>query len=77
VGSELDVEQSLDVLCKTEMNGREISNAINTARTLAESNGSKLKLEYLETIVQVWQEFEGSLKALQVGEGGVVLKAGT
>jgi hypothetical protein len=47
------------------MNGREISNSITTARTLAESEGSKLKLEYLQTIIQVWAEFEDSLKVIQ------------
>ena len=47
------------------MNGREISNSITTARTLAESEGSKLKLEYLQTIIQVWAEFENSLKLIQ------------
>jgi hypothetical protein len=49
----------------TEMNGREISNSITTARTLAESEGSKLKLEYLQTIIQVWAEFENNLKVIQ------------
>lgn len=71
--SELDVEPALDILCKTEMNGREISNAINTARTLAKSESSKLNLEYLETIVQVWEEFESNLKP-QDAEGARVAK---
>lgn len=61
--SELDLEEALQVLTKTKMNGREISNAINTARTLAKSEGSRLNLEYLGTIVQVWDDFEKSLKA--------------
>ena len=62
---DLDVDEALDAVEETEMNGREISNSINTARTLAKSEGSKLKLEYLETIVQVWREFENSLRKLQ------------
>ncbi len=70
----LDMDSALDILCQTEMNGREISNAINTARTLAQSEGHVLSLEYLETIVRVWEEFERSLRALVVppesaGEG--------
>lgn len=62
---DLDVGEALDAVEDTEMNGREISNAITTAKTLAKSEGSKLKLEYLQTIVQVWTEFEVSLLKLQ------------
>jgi len=65
---DVDLEQALDVLCVTEMNGREISNAINTAKTLAKSEGERLNLEYLSTIVMVWEEFERSLKSIQDSE---------
>jgi len=48
------------------MNGREISNAVNTARTLATAeNGGKIKLEHLDTVAQVWQEFQTSLGAIE------------
>jgi hypothetical protein len=70
---DIDVEEALDVLSETEMNGREISNAINTARTLAKSEGGKLSLEYLSTIVTVWEEFERSLKSIQAAEAGPVV----
>ncbi len=62
---EMDLEEALNSVQETEMNGREISNSITTARTLAKSEGSKLKLEYLQTIVQVWAEFEENFKLLQ------------
>lgn len=62
---DLDVEKALDAVQDTRMNGREISNSITTAKTLAKSEGSKLKLEYLQTIVQIWSEFEESLSRLQ------------
>jgi hypothetical protein len=62
---EMEIEEALNSIGSTKMNGREISNSINTARTLAKSEGSKLKLEYLETIIQVWTEFEESLAAAQ------------
>ena len=62
---DLDVEEALDFLEGTRMNGREISNSIGTARTLAESEGSTLTLEYLQTIVQVWTDFEESLQRVQ------------
>lgn len=62
---DFNVEKALDAVQDTKMNGREISNSITTAKTLAKSEGSKLKLEYLQTIVQVWSEFEQSLSQLQ------------
>ncbi|XMA16702.1 hypothetical protein WAI453_009493 [Rhynchosporium graminicola] len=62
---DLNLEEALVAVEGVEMNGREISNAITTAKTLAKSEGSKLKLEYLQTIVQVWSEFESSLLKLQ------------
>jgi AAA+ superfamily predicted ATPase len=62
---DMDIQAALEAVQDTEMNGREISNSITTARTLAKSEGSKLKLEYLQTIVQVWSQFEESLKSLQ------------
>ncbi|KAL2060901.1 hypothetical protein VTL71DRAFT_8953 [Oculimacula yallundae] len=65
---DLDLEEALATVEDTEMNGREISNAITTAKTLAKSEGSKLKLEYLQTIIQVWFEFETSLLKLQKGD---------
>ncbi|KUJ16761.1 P-loop containing nucleoside triphosphate hydrolase protein [Mollisia scopiformis] len=71
---DLDLEKALDAVEGTEMNGREISNSITTAKTLAKSEGSKLKLEYLQTIVQVWSEFEESLSKMSVLEGSWVEK---
>ena len=55
---DLDVNEALDEVEEAEMNGREISNSIHTARTLAESEGGKLGLEYLRTIIQVWKDFK-------------------
>jgi AAA+ superfamily predicted ATPase len=66
---DLDFEKALDAVQDTEMNGREISNSITTARTLAKSEGSRLKIEYLETIVAVWREFEDSLGKLNLKDG--------
>jgi AAA+ superfamily predicted ATPase len=62
---DMEVDAVLDALEDTTMNGREISNSITTARTLAKSEGSKLKLEYLQAIVQVWREFEESFQRSQ------------
>lgn len=61
---DLDLDATLDWVQDIEMKGREISNSITTATTLAKSEGQKLKLEILQTIVEVWRLFELSLKEL-------------
>jgi hypothetical protein len=48
-----------------EMNGREISNTMNTALTLARHAGEKLRLDHIESVVQVWKDFKESLKKLE------------
>jgi AAA+ superfamily predicted ATPase len=65
---DFDIEQAVKVLSGPDMNGREISNAVNTARTLGAAendDGSevdgKIKLEDLETVVQVWTDFQTQL----------------
>lgn len=42
------------------MNGREISNSVTTARTLAADGGERLGLTHLEVIVGVWEDFHMS-----------------
>ena len=68
---EVDIPGCLDLVTKPEMNGREISNAVNTARTLAVSEQGKLKIEHLDTVLQVWHDFQLSLEAIQ---GNLVLE---
>jgi len=65
-----ELNTALDELQLAEMNGREIANAVNTARTLASSENRKLGLEDLRTIVGVWEEFEGTLKGIQASSQG-------
>ncbi|KAE8447777.1 hypothetical protein EG329_010171 [Mollisiaceae sp. DMI_Dod_QoI] len=65
---DLDFEKALNAVEETDMNGREISNSITTAKTLAKSEGSKLKLEHLKTIVRVWNDFEESFSQSQEEE---------
>ncbi|KAI1331712.1 P-loop containing nucleoside triphosphate hydrolase protein [Xylariaceae sp. FL0255] len=45
------------------LNGREISNVVNTARTLATHEGNKLQLRHIETVLKVRDSFDKSLKA--------------
>ncbi|KAJ5106984.1 hypothetical protein N7456_003659 [Penicillium angulare] len=44
------------------MNGREIVNAIHTARTIARFETKPLMLGHIETVLGVWREFDESLK---------------
>ncbi|KIW07003.1 uncharacterized protein PV09_01898 [Verruconis gallopava] len=62
-----DMEDAIKTLSKPAMNGREINNAVNTAKTLATAeNNGKMRLEDLDTVVQVWQEFQSSMEQLDV-----------
>lgn len=61
----LEVEASVNRLVAVDMNGREISNAVNTAMTLARSEGTKLSVQHLETVIDVWKGFERNLAALK------------
>lgn len=47
------------------MNGREISNSVRTARTLAEDGRERLTFQHLDIIVGVWEDFNTSLRRLQ------------
>ncbi|KKY14743.1 putative aaa family atpase [Diplodia seriata] len=62
---DLDVESVVEVTHRVEMNGREISNAVNTALTLAKSGNGKLGLEHLEIVLKVWDEFESTLRNIE------------
>jgi AAA+ superfamily predicted ATPase len=60
-----DFDLSLDItahmLAEAEMNGREISNSIHTALTLARDEKKKLGREHLDTIISVWTAFAKTL----------------
>lgn len=60
--TELDGTQTLDILQKLEINGREISNSINTARTLARDEGRKLDLGHLLAILELQLSFKRDLE---------------
>ncbi|KAF9638016.1 putative aaa family protein [Lasiodiplodia theobromae] len=62
---DLDVEKCIEQTHRAEMNGREISNAVNTALTLAKSGEGKLGLEHLEIVLNVWDEFESTLRNIE------------
>lgn len=57
-----DAGDAVDFLINQELNGREISNAINTARTIARFNEEKLQIHHLETVFRVKGEFDKCLR---------------
>ena len=60
--AELDGTQTLDILQKLEINGREISNSLNTSRTLARDEGRKLGLGHLLAILEMQSAFKTEIK---------------
>ncbi|KAF2761967.1 P-loop containing nucleoside triphosphate hydrolase protein [Pseudovirgaria hyperparasitica] len=66
---DLEIEACLDRLAKPEMNGREISNAVNTARTLAASEDSRVQIQHLDMVLKVWEDFSQSLLRIEAASG--------
>lgn len=60
---DIDVGKTIDFLVTAKLNGREIANAVNTARTLARFDGAPLKLSHIETVLDVRHAFDQSLKS--------------
>jgi len=54
--------EGYDKLARHELNGREIKNAIGTAKTLADAEGAKLDVERLEVVLKIQQEFEKEMR---------------
>jgi SpoVK/Ycf46/Vps4 family AAA+-type ATPase len=59
---DLDFDDALAELSQQRLNGREISNAVNTARTLARFQKVPLAMSHLESVLGVWHNFERSLR---------------
>ena len=59
--SELDVEEAIDYFIRDKLNGREISNAVNTAKTLARFERKSLDQGHIETVLAVRREFDSSI----------------
>ncbi|KAL7629136.1 hypothetical protein AAE478_000655 [Parahypoxylon ruwenzoriense] len=57
---EIDVAKTLDFLVASKLNGREIANAVNTAKTLARFDGAPLRIGHIETVLDVRQAFDES-----------------
>ncbi|KAL3423910.1 hypothetical protein PVAG01_05657 [Phlyctema vagabunda] len=60
-----DLESHLDELASEEMNGRQIRNAMTTARQLALHRKEKLRWDHLEQVLKTAREFNTYLKRVQ------------
>ncbi|KAF2968106.1 hypothetical protein GQX73_g5410 [Xylaria multiplex] len=61
--SVIKAKEVVDQLAAAELNGREIANAVNTACTMARFEKQPLALKHLETVLEVQQRFEDSLRS--------------
>ncbi|KAI1175074.1 P-loop containing nucleoside triphosphate hydrolase protein [Nemania sp. FL0916] len=66
--SNIKANEVVDQLAGPVLNGREISNAVNTACTMARFEGQPLALKHLETVLEVQQAFDQSLKIQKIVE---------
>jgi SpoVK/Ycf46/Vps4 family AAA+-type ATPase len=62
---DLDIEEDVDKVLREEINGREITNCVSTARTLARFKGVKLAVTHLHTVLETRREFERSLNGMR------------
>ncbi|KAF2169420.1 hypothetical protein M409DRAFT_20639 [Zasmidium cellare ATCC 36951] len=63
-----DIFLQIEMLAKTEMNGRQIRNAINTARQLARFQGNPLSLKDLKRAINVSQKFDRYIDEIRDGQ---------
>jgi SpoVK/Ycf46/Vps4 family AAA+-type ATPase len=57
-----DLDDAVENILMEKLNGREISNTLNTARTLARFKKEKLGLEHIESVLQVRRDFDRSVQ---------------
>jgi hypothetical protein len=62
-----DIEDHLDELAKHEMNGRQIRNALTTARQLAQFKKQHMSYEHLEHVISIAGDFDSYLKEVRDG----------
>lgn len=62
-----DILSHIDDLAKPRLNGREIRNAISTARQLARYRGQALRYNHLQSVIAEEEKFDQYLKDLHEG----------
>lgn len=63
--STLDIDKVSESLSSERLNGREISNTIHTACTLARYSSEKLDLRHIQEVLSVRSDFEATLKRMK------------
>jgi len=71
-----DIECYLEELAAFEMNGRQIRNAITTARQLAKFQKKSMMYEHLKHAITVADKFNAYLKKVQGGSDGQITRDG-
>jgi SpoVK/Ycf46/Vps4 family AAA+-type ATPase len=61
----MDLEEDLEYFLRDDVNGREIANCVNTARTLARFKSVKLGKEHILTVLKTRSDFDKSLVRLK------------
>jgi AAA+ superfamily predicted ATPase len=56
------IDDALKFLEPQELNGREISNTINTARTIARFQSAKLQLQHIKDVLKVRDAFDKTIR---------------
>ncbi|KAI0972699.1 P-loop containing nucleoside triphosphate hydrolase protein [Xylaria arbuscula] len=67
--SAIKINEVVEELAAVELNGREIANVVNTACTMARFEQQPLALKHLETVLQVRERFDKSLRDEQISKG--------
>jgi hypothetical protein len=73
-GKEITVDAAAEKLCQEQLNGREISNAIHTAGTLARFAEEKLAMRHIEEVLGVRRDFEKTLENMRSSDISAVKK---
>ncbi|CAI7657647.1 unnamed protein product [Penicillium glandicola] len=58
----VDLDEAMKAFLKVKMNGREIANAVHTARTIARFQKKPVEVEHIEMVLGVWTRFDESLE---------------
>ncbi|OLN86410.1 ATPase family AAA domain-containing protein 3B 3 [Colletotrichum chlorophyti] len=77
-----DLDDAVEDIVAHVLNGREISNAVNTARTLARFDGERLQMKHIEQVLKVKLDFQKALssenKRLTLAQsGGALVRTGS
>lgn len=61
----VDPDEAMKAFVLVKMNGREISNAVHTARTIARFQKKPVGIEHIEMVLGVWRRFDEGLKKIR------------